>query len=328
MPNQNTTPAEKKTSFMDKVRGKIFDLYNHKYTVRGEKYHLGETAAAYTLLAPTIVCLIVLFVLPLIILLVLSVNEFRVNKGVLTFNGIENFLYLLRADKFWKAMRNTVIFAVIKLGLDVILALCIALMLDSRVWFRKILRTIYFSPVVVPVVACSLIWLWFYDPTLGPLNQILTTLGLQPLQWLYDSKTAMMSIIIFSVWHGLGYNVVLLLSGLQGVSGEYLEAAKLDGASDLQVIWHIKLPILKPIISFVVMMGIINAFKAFSEVNVMTPDGGPGYSTAMMVNYIHELAFRNGRMGRGAAASIILFLVIFALTNLRSKIGGSKEADL
>ena len=138
----------------------------------------------------------------------------------------------------------------------------------------------------------------------------------------------MASIILFSVWHGLGYNVVLLLSGLQGVSGEYLEAAKLDGASEMQVIWHIKLPILKPIISFVVMMGIINAFKAFSEVNVMTPDGGPGYSTAMMVNYIYELAFTNGRMGRGAAASIILFVVIFALTTLRSKIGGSKEADV
>ena len=327
MPNQNNTPTEKKTSFAEKFQEKIFGLYNHKYTVRGEKYHLGETAAAYTLLAPTIVCLLVLFVLPLIILLVLSVNDFRVNKGVLDYNGIENFLYLMRADKFWKAMRNTVIFAVIKLGLDVVLALCVALMLDSRVWFRKLLRTIYFSPVVVPVVACSLIWLWFYDPTLGPFNQILTTLGLQPLQWLYDSKTAMMSIIIFSVWHGLGYNVVLLLSGLQGVSGEYLEAAKLDGATNLQVIWHIKLPILKPIISFVVMMGIINAFKAFSEVNVMTPDGGPGYSTAMMVNYIHELAFRNGRMGRGAAASIILFLVIYALTTLRAKIGGSKEID-
>ena len=323
MPNQKTTPTEAKKTFNEKFT----DLYNRKFTVRGQKYHLGETCAAYTLLLPTIICLIVLFLMPLVILLVLSVNDFRVNKGVLDFNGIENFLYLLRAEKFWKAMRNTVIFAVIKLGLDVVLALCVALMLDSRVWCRKLMRTIYFSPVVVPVVACSLIWLWFYDPTLGPLNQILTSLGLQPLQWLYDSKTAMMSIIIFSVWHGLGYNVVLLLSGLQGVSGEYLEAAKLDGASDLQVIWHIKLPILKPIINFVVMMGIINAFKAFSEVNVMTPDGGPGYSTAMMVNYIHELAFRNGRMGRGAAASIILFLVIFGLTTLRNKIGGSKEID-
>lgn len=322
MPNQKTPIGEK-----PKSNGKFFELYNTKFKVRGEKYHLGETAVAYTLLAPTIITLILLFVLPLIILLVLSVNDFRVSRGVLDFNGIENFLYLLRADKFWKAMRNTVIFAGVKLGLDVVLALGIALLLDSKIWFRKFMRTVYFSPVVVPVVACSLIWLWFYDPNLGPLNQILEWLGFEPLMWLYAENTAMLSVIVFSVWHGLGYNVMLLLSGLQGVSGEYLEAAKLDGASDMQVVWHIKLPMLTPIISFVVSMGIINAFKAFSEVNVMTPEGGPNYSTAMMVNYIYELAFTNGRFGRGAACSIILFCVIFALTQLKDKIGGRKEID-
>ena len=208
-----------------------------------------------------------------------------------------------------------------------ILALAVALALDSNIWCRKVLRTIYFSPVVTPVVACSLIWLWFYDPGIGPFNQILGWFGIEPLKWIYSENTAMLSIIIFSVWHGLGYNVMLLLSGLQGISGEYLEAAKLDGATDWQIIWKIKLPLLKPIINFVVMMGIINAFKAFSEVNVMTPDGGPGYSTAMAVNYIYEQAFTNGRMGRGAAASILLFLVIFVLTQVKNKVGGSKEID-
>ena len=322
MSNQKTPVAEK-TSFKEKY----FNLYNKKYTVRGEKYHLGETTVAYTLLAPTILTLILLFVLPLIILLVLSVNDFRVNRGVLDFNGIENFIYLFKAERFWKAMRNTITFAVVKLGLDVCLALGIALLLDSKIWFRKFMRTVYFSPVVVPVVACSLIWLWLYDPNLGPLNQILGWLGMEPLQWLYAEETAMASVIAFSVWHGLGYNVMLLLSGLQSVSGEYLEAAKLDGASDMQIVWHIKLPLLMPIISFVISMGIINAFKAFSEVNVMTPEGGPGYSTAMMVNYIYELAFTNGRFGRGAACSIILFCVIYFLTNIKDKIGGSKEID-
>ena len=321
--SKENTPVATKPSWKEKY----FNLYNTKFTVRGEKYHLGETSVAYALLLPTIVCLIVLFVLPLLILLVLSVNDFRVTKGVLDFNGLENFAYLLRAEKFWKAMRNTVIFAGVKLGLDVVLALGIALLLDSKIWFRKFMRTVYFSPVVVPVVACSLIWLWFYDPNLGPLNQILGWLGMKPLKWLYAEETAMMSVIMFSVWHGLGYNVMLLLSGLQGVSGEYLEAAKLDGASDMQVVWHIKLPMLMPIISFVISMGIINAFKAFSEVNVMTPEGGPGYSTAMMVNYIYELAFTNGRFGRGAACSIILFCVIFTLTQIKDKIGGSKEID-
>ena len=322
MSKQNT-PVATKPSWKEKY----FNIYNTKFTVRGEKYHLGETSVAYALLLPTIVCLIVLFVLPLLILLVLSVNDFRVTKGVLDFNGLENFAYLMRAEKFWKAMRNTVTFAVVKLGLDVVLALGIALLLDSMIWFRKFMRTVYFSPVVVPVVACSLIWLWVYEPELGPLNQVLGWLGMEPLKWLYAEETAMASVIAFSVWHGLGYNVMLLLSGLQGVSGEYLEAAKLDGASDLQVIWHIKLPMLMPIISFVISMGIFNAFKAFSEVNGMTPEGGPGYSTAMMVNYIYELAFTNGRFGRGAACSIILFCVIYTLTANKDKIGGSKEID-
>jgi len=322
MSKQNT-PVAAKPSWKEKY----FNLYNTKFTVRGEKYHLGETSVAYALLLPTIVCLIVLFVLPLLILLVLSVNDFRVTKGVLDFNGLDNFVYLFKAEKFWKSMRNTVIFAVVKLGLDVVLALGIALLLDSKIWFRKFMRTVYFSPVVVPVVACSLIWLWFYDPNLGPLNQVLSWLGMEPSMWLYAEETAMASVIAFSVWHGLGYNVMLLLSGLQSVSGEYLEAAKLDGASDMQIVWHIKLPMLAPIISFVISMGIINAFKAFSEVNVMTPDGGPGYSTAMIVNYIHELAFTNGRFGRGAACSIILFCVIYTLTAIKDKIGGSKEID-
>lgn len=306
---------------------KIADIANRKFSFRGEKYHLGETAAAYTLLVPTLITLFVLFVLPLIMLIVLSFTDYRMTTGQMKFNGIDNYIYLFTADKFWKAMGNTVFFAVVKLGLDVCLALAVALALDSNIYCRKVLRTIFFSPVVTPVVACSLIWLWFYDPGIGPFNQILGWFGIAPIKWIFAEETAMMSIIIFSVWHGLGYNVMLLLSGLQGISGEYLEAAKLDGATDMQIIWKIKLPLLKPIISFVLMMGIINAFKAFSEVNVMTPDGGPGYSTAMAVNYIYEQAFTNGRMGRGAAASILLFIVIFVLTQLKNKVGGSKEID-
>lgn len=265
------------------LREWMSSVYNHKFQFCGIKYHLGETVTAYTLLLPTAFTLILLFVIPLVMVIVLSFTDFRINTGAMTFNGIENYRYLFESSKFWRALRNTAAYAGVKLCLDLVLALAVALMLDSRVWFRKLMRTIYFSPVVVPVVACSLIWLWFYDPGIGPFNQILGWLGIKPLKWLYSESTAMMSIILFSVWHGLGYNVVLLLSGLQGISGEYLNAAKLDGASDWQIIWRIKLPLLKPIINFVLMMGVINAFKVFSEVNVMTPDGGPGYSTSMML---------------------------------------------
>ena len=199
------------------LREKIADISNRKFTFRGEKYHVGETLASYTLLTPTIITLIILFILPLIMLIVLSFTDYRVTTGQMKFNGIDNYIYLFTSDKFWKAMSNTVFFAVVKLGLDVILALAVALALDSNIWCRKVLRTIYFSPVVTPVVACSLIWLWFYDPGIGPFNQILGWFGIEPLKWIYSENTAMLSIIIFSVWHGLGYNVMLLLSGLQGI---------------------------------------------------------------------------------------------------------------
>ena len=308
------------------LREKLANMYNKKFTVGDTRYRLGETAAAYTLLLPTIVSLIVLFVLPLLMIIFLSFQDFRMNKGTMEFCGLENYKFLFTDKKFGRALLNTVFFAAVKLGADVILALVVAFLLDSNVRFRKAMRMIYFSPVVVPVVACSLIWLWFYDPSVGPLNQILTWLGLSPSKWLYGEDTALISIIIFSIWHGLGYNVVLLLSGLQGISGEYLEAAKLDGASNWQIIKKIKLPLLKPIINFVIMMGIINAFKAFSEVDVMTPPSIPGEWTHMVVNYIHEAAFGKGRMGRGAAASIILFFLILVLTQIKNRIG-SKSID-
>ncbi len=299
----------------------------NKFMFLGQRYDTGEVITAYILLIPTMVTMLFLFVVPIVQVVIMSFTDYRLTTGVMNFNGLTNYKYLFTDAKFGKAMLNTATFAVFKLTLDVVLGLGVALMLDSKVICRRAMRTIYFSPVVVPVVACSLIWLWFYDPGIGPLNQILTALGLEPLKWLYSESTAMLSIIIFSVWHGLGYNVILLLAGLQNIPETCIEAAKVEGANEWTIIRRIKLPLLSPVISFVIMMGIINAFKAFSEVNVMTPDGGPGYSTAMAVNYIYEQAFTNGRMGRGAAASLILFAVIFILTMLKNKVGNKNVEE-
>ena len=132
---------------------------------------------------------------------------------------------------------------------------------------------------------------------------------------------------MYSVWKGVGYNVMLFLTGLQNIPDTYIEAAKVDGANSWQTLIKIKLPLLRPIMSFVVMIGIINTFKVFAEVNVMTPKGGPQYSTALIVNYIYEQAFTRGRMGRACAAAIILFVIIFALTQIQNHIGSKKEVS-
>lgn len=298
-----------------------------KVRIFGRTYHRDQLLCALVLMIPVLVAVFMLFILPVIQVIRYSFTNFALNTGKGDYVGIENYKYLFQDERMFKAFFNTACFAVLKLVFDTGLALLIALMLDSNVPLRKFLRSTYFAPVVVPVVASSLIWIWFFDPDVGPLNQILGFFGIQPLGWLYSENTALISILIFSVWKGVGYNVMLFLTGLQNIPDSYIEAAKVDGASNFQSLVRIKLPLLRPITSFIVMIGIINTFKVFAEVNVMTPKGGPGYSTAMIVNYIYEQAFTRGKMGRACAASIILFVVIFIFTTIQSRLNSSKEVS-
>lgn len=294
----------------------------------GKSYETEQLRAAAVLLLPTLVAILLLFIIPVVQVVMYSFTNYTLTSGLKEFNGLNNYIYLFSDDRFFKAIRNTFTFASLKLLIDTTLAMLIALMLDSNIPFKKYLRSVYFAPVVVPVVASSLIWIWFFDPGIGPFNQILSALGLPTSQWLYHEDSALLSIIMFSIWKGLGYNVVLFLAGLQNIPNSYIEAAQIDGAKAHQILFRIKLPLLRPIISFVLMIGIINTFKVFAEVNVMTPKGGPLYSTALMVNYIYDTAFTSGRMGRACSASIILFIIIFTLTIIQSKLDARKNISL
>ena len=298
----------------------------HRLRIFGRVYEREQVVAAAILMTPVLVAVFMLFILPVVQVVYYSFTNMTTSKRG-TFVGIENFKYLVGDSKFFKAIGNTVLFACMKLVFDTGLALIIALMLDSHIPLRKFLRSTYFAPVVVPVVASSLIWIWFFDPDVGPLNMILEKLGLEPLLWLNSKSTALVSILMFSVWKGLGYNVMLFLTGLQNIPDSYIEASKVDGATWWQSLIKIKLPLLRPITSFIVMIGIINTFKVFAEIDVMTPTGGPGYSTAMIVTYIYEQAFTRGKMGRACAASIILFVIIFILTQIQSRMNASKTVD-
>ena len=205
-----------------------------------------------------------------------------------------------------------------KLIFDTSLALFIAVQLDKNVPLKKFLRSTYFAPVVVPMVASSLIWIWFYDPQVGPFNQILSLLGLPQLKWLYSEHTAMISILIFSIWKGLGYNVVLFLSGLQNISDSYLEAARLDGATEWQLFWKVKFPLLRPITNFVVIMCIINSFKVFREIYLLT--GDYPYETLYMLQHFMNNTFRSLDYQKLSAAAVVMALVMVVLIALLFKI--------
>jgi len=280
-----------------------------------------QKRAAAVMVAPLFITLFLLFFLPVVMVVGMSFTNWSMTTNVRNFVGVRNFIFVLNDVRFWKALGNTVFYTSIKLVADTGIALFIAVLLDRKIHFRRFFRIAHFAPVVVPITASSLIWLWFYDPGIGPLNQILTTLGLPAMQWLYNEKTALLSIILFSVWKGLGYNVILFLAGLQSIPESYLEAARIDGATEKQVFFKVKLPLLAPVTSFVIMMGVINCFKVFTEVNVLTPTNGPLESTLLLVSYIYDQSFTRGKMGRGAASALILFIIIFGFTLLQRAFG-------
>jgi len=292
-----------------------------KVQFRGQRYYLREISVAWLCLAPALGLTVVFVFIPLVQVFFLSFTNWDLLRATKNWIGIKNYEYIFKDPKFLQSIWNTLYFAGVKIPLDLVLSLFIAVMLDRKIKGLRFYRASYFAPVVIPVVAASLIWVWLFDPGLGPFNQILGLFGISPIRWLHDPASSMLSIILFSLWKGLGYDIVIFLAGLQGIPPTYAEAASIDGAGQWKIFFKITLPLLSPVIFFVILMGIINSFKIFTEISVMTPKGGPLYSTGVIVFYIYQQAFENYRIGRAAAASVVLFLMILAITTVQRKLG-------
>ena len=292
-----------------------------KVQFRGQRYYLREISVAWLCLAPALGLVVVFVFIPLVQVCYLSFTNWDLLRATKSWIGLKNYEYIFKDPKFLQSIWNTLYFAGVKIPLDLVLSLFIAVMLDRKIKGLRFYRASYFAPVVIPVVAASLIWVWLFDPGLGPFNQILGLFGINPIRWLHDPASSMLSIILFSLWKGLGYDIVIFLAGLQGIPPTYAEAASIDGAGQWKIFFKISLPLLSPVIFFVILMGIINSFKIFTEISVMTPKGGPLYSTGVIVFYIYQQAFENYRIGRAAAASVVLFLMILAITTVQRKLG-------
>jgi ABC-type sugar transport system permease subunit len=301
-----------------------------KVRLFGSVYNLSEVGVGSLLLIPSAAFLIFVFVIPVVQVIQLSFTNYNTITGAMRGVGFSNYVYLLTGDTseyFYQALGHTVVYAAVRLAFDITIALLhrghagrqrTAQKVSARVLFRARRRP---DRRVQPDLDLVL------RREHRPIQPDPLWIGLPTCKWLLSEKTSLMSILIFSIWKGLGYNVILFLAGLQNISDSYLEAGRIDGASSWQLFWKIKLPLLRPIMSFVIMMDFIQAFKVFTEVNVMTPDGGPLRSTMLLVNYIYELAFTNGRMGRASACALILFVIIFIFTMIQRKIGASKTVD-
>lgn len=231
-----------------------------------------------------------------------------------TFVGFENYAKILTDAKFWKVLLNTMIYMV-GIPIGMMLALLIAVGMNRKIRGIKVLRTLYYVPVISSLVAVSILWMWVFNYDYGLLNSIIKSIaGIRGPNWLGDEFWVKVSMIIFMVWKGLGTSVILYLSGLQSIPRDYYEAAKIDGASGWVLFRHITLPLVSPVTFYLLITGLIGGFQVFVEVLVMVPNGGLNYSAATVVYYMYQKSFENHQMGYGSAIAFLLAIIIFIVT--------------
>ena len=280
------------------------------------------------MLLPAFLFLAAVFLIPLIRLIGLSFADLGYAGRNLRFAGLSHYRYLLSGETgtvFREALLRTALYAAFRVTADLLIALAAVSLLERIRRGRRLIYHALFLPLLIPAAVSGLIWLMLYDPNIGPLNRLLLFLGLPGSRWLYGENTALLSVLLFSVWRNVGVTVLILTAGLRLVPVSLVEAARLDGCNDRRVFRRIKLPLLKPYLGFAALIDLIEALRTFTDTNVLTPKNGPLGSTMLAVNYIHKLAFNDGNFGRAAACAVILMLLCLALAKTRHIIAGRFE---
>lgn len=271
-----------------------------------------EERWAYLFLLPQFLGLVCFVLGPVLVTLFLSFSEWNLVAPP-QWIGLENYKVSLQTAVFWQTWRNTIYYVVASVAGSIVLSLVLALALNEKLRGITFYRGLYFLPVVTSAVAVSMVWRWLYNPEFGLFNALLTAVGLPGLPWLNSLRWALPSVIIMSIWHTLGYNMVIFLAGLQGIAKHFYEAAEIDGANPWQRFRYITLPLLSPTTFFILVTATIGAFQAFNQIYIMT-NGGPANATRVILLHIYILAFRLFKIGEAAAVSWALFLILFGLT--------------
>ena len=283
-----------------------------------ENFLNNQAFAALIFIAPAVIGTFVFIVIPVICSFGLSFTKWDLLNPI-EFAGLDNYREIFTEPLFFKILINTIVFAVSTSVFGVIIPLILAAILNSKIRGGEFYKTAYFLPFITPMIVIGIIWEWIFDPNIGLLNQFLH----MHINWLYDTHFAMPALILVSVWKLIGYNMVIFLSSLSGISNGMFEAAKIDGANSLQVFKNITVPLLSPSIFFVVIITAISSFQVFDLIYLMT-QGGPLDSTNVLVYAIYKNAFEYFNIGKASAIAYVLFVIILVLTliqwSLRKKL--------
>ena len=271
----------------------------------------------YIFVAPTILGVTVFVAGPVLFSIALSFyawNVFQPAKNV----GVENYIRMAADSRVLVGFFNSAKFAAIAIGLQIALGLGLALALRTKMtsWMRTYFRTAFFLPFLLSGVATGLVFSYMLNSDFGVVNYYLSLLGFAPIRFLNSSEAALNSVILAYMWQALGFSMIGMLGGLSNVSPDILDAATVDGATGWNWLWHIILPLLSPTIFFMAVVGVISALQIFDQPYAMTR-GGPGDASRTMVMSLYEAAFKNMELGYAASISVILFIVIMAVTSVQ-----------
>ena len=277
-----------------------------------------QQLAGWIFILPALVGTLIFIVIPVICSFGLSFVKWDL-LNPMQFVGLNNYREIFSDALFYKIFWNTVVFALSTSIFGVIIPLVLACILNSKIRGAEFYKTAYFLPFITPMVVICVVWEWIFDPNIGFLNHILHL----HINWLYDTHYAMAALIIVSVWKLIGYNMIIFLTGLSGISQSLFEAAKIDGANPFETFKNITVPLLSPTIFFVVIITAISSFQIFDLIYLMT-GGGPLDSTNVLVYAIYKNAFEYFNVGKASAIAYVLFVLILILTliqwNLRKKL--------
>ena len=280
------------------------------------KLHARHTLHAYLFIAPVIVLFGIFRMIPALQTLLYSFYKVELLRGRFTFIGLENFYSLLTDEIFRRATVNTLTYVITIVPISALLGLILAVLFNARFHLKEFFKAIYFSPMVTSTVAAAMVWWWMYNPQFGIFNVLLKLIGLPEQPWLMSSHMALPSIIIFSIWKTLGYNMIIYLAGLQAIPPQFYEAATIDGASAFGRFWRISVPLLAPTTTFILIYNSILAFQVFDQVFVLT-GGGPANSTNVVVLDLYRQAFERYNFGYASAEAMVLFIFILGVTVLQ-----------
>lgn len=289
----------------------------------------GDAVSGYLLISPAMLLLIVFVLIPALWIFWLSFQRWDLISGSSDYIGTANYQrLLLRDDIFRKSVWQTVYFVAVSVPASMALGLFLAVLLNRAMPFRDFLRTLIFTPYVMPIVSTALIFSFIYHPDVGVLNSALHALGLPKIHWLDSPRAIMPAIIIYSVWQHTGYNTVIFLAGLANLPPELDEAARVDGARAWTRFWRITWPLLSPTTYFVLLINMIGSFKVVQPILIFTGGvsgataggGGPDKAAETIGYYLYVQAFSFFHAGYAAAISVVLFLIILAITGIQMRV--------